>query len=103
MLGGQAPQRKLEIELPPEIAEGIYANMVLIAHSPSEFVFDFVRVVPGMPKSKVQTRVIMTPLNAKNFLRALQKNIENYEKQFGEIKIGAKQEEKTIGFNVDEG
>jgi len=96
-------QRKLEIELPEQVAEGIYANMVLIAHSPSEFVFDFVRVVPGMPKSKVQTRVIMTPLNAKNFLMVLQKNIENFEKQFGEIKISPQMKQgKTIGFNTEE-
>ena len=102
MLGPNQPQRKLEIEIPAEIAEGIYANMVAIAYSPSEFVFDFVRVVPGVPKSKVQTRVIMTPLNAKNFMMALQKNIENYEKQFGEIKISGAKPDKTIGFNVEE-
>ncbi|RKZ32145.1 DUF3467 domain-containing protein [bacterium] len=102
-MGNASPQqRKLEIELPEEIGEGIYANLVLIAHSPSEFVFDFVRMVPGVQKSRVQSRIIMTPLNAKNLMKALEKNVEKYESQFGEIKQFAERQEKTIGFTSQE-
>lgn len=73
------------MELTPEVAEGVYSNMAVIAHSPSEFVLDFVRVMPGMPKAKIMTRVMMTPENAKRLLGALNENIRRYEMQFGEI------------------
>lgn len=76
---------QLSIELPQEIAGGEYANLALITHSPAEFVFDFCRVVPGAPKAKVNTRVIIAPMHAKAFLNALQENIRRYENQFGEI------------------
>ena len=100
-MNGKGMQGKIQIELPEEVAEGIYANLVAIAHSPSEFVFDFVRAVPGVPKAKVQTRVIMTPINAKNLIVALKDNIEKYEAKFGEIKTGGKSTEKTIGFSTE--
>ncbi len=75
----------MQLELSPEVAEGVYSNMAVIAHSPSEFVLDFVRVMPGMPKAKIMTRVMMTPENAKRLLGALNENIRRYEMQFGEI------------------
>lgn len=75
----------MQLELTPEVAEGVYSNMAVIAHSPSEFVLDFVRVMPGMPKAKIMTRVMMTPENAKRLLGALNENIRRYEMQFGEI------------------
>ena len=98
------PQNKmqLQIELPEAIAEGIYSNLVIIAHSPSEFVLDFVRAVPGAQKSKVQSRIIMTPLNAKNLARALEENIKKFEEKFGEINSGMEKNDKQIGFTFDE-
>ena len=82
-------EQKLNINLSPEMAEGTYANLAIIAHSSSEFVMDFVRLMPGQKSANVQSRVIMTPDNAKKLLFALQENIAKYEKQNGTIKINA--------------
>jgi hypothetical protein len=101
-MDGKIMPGKLQIELPESVSEGLYANLVIIAHSPSEFVLDFVRAVPGALKAKVQTRVIMTPLNAKNLMMALNENITKFEKSFGEIAVGSEKADKTIGFSVDE-
>jgi hypothetical protein len=76
---------QLNIELPEDIAEGIYANLAIISHSQSEFVVDFVRMVPNVPKAKVKSRIIVTPQHAKRLLRALADNIQKYEAQFGTI------------------
>ena len=78
---------QLQIELKEEVAEGIYANLAIIAHSSSEFVADFVRLMPGVAKAQVKSRIIMTPEHAKRLLFALQDNILRYESQFGEIKL----------------
>lgn len=78
---------QLQIELKEEVAEGIYANLAIIAHSSSEFVTDFVRVMPGVAKAQVKSRIIMTPEHAKRLMFALQDNILRYESQFGEIKL----------------
>ena len=75
---------QLNIEIPADLEE-VYSNLAVIAHSSSEFVFDFIRVMPNMPKSKVKSRVIMNAEHAKRLLGALQQNIEKYEQQFGEI------------------
>ena len=75
----------LAIELTEEVAEGIYANLVMIAHSPEEFVLDFIRVMPGVPKARVRSRIIVTPAHARRLLAALEDNIAKYEAQFGEI------------------
>ena len=80
-------EQKLNINLTPEMAEGTYANLAIIAHSYSEFVMDFVRMMPGQKNANVQSRVIMTPDNAKKLLFALQENIAKFEKQNGTIKI----------------
>lgn len=80
------PQNQINIELSEEIAEGIYSNLAMIAHSNSEFVIDFIRLMPGVPKAKVKSRVIITPEHAKRFLSALKDNIEKYEATFGPIK-----------------
>ena len=77
---------KLNIELSEEIADGEYSNLVIISHSNSEFVFDFVKVMPGMPKAKVKSRVLMTPQHAKRLHRALEDNISKFESQHGTIK-----------------
>jgi len=76
---------QLNIELPEDIAEGVYSNLAIIAHSNSEFVVDFVRIVPNAPKAKVKSRVILTPQHAKRLVAALAENIQKYEKQFGPI------------------
>lgn len=78
-------QQQINIELNEETAEGIYANLVMIAHSSEEFVMDFIRVMPGVPKARVKSRVIITPAHAKRLLRALAENIERFERSHGEI------------------
>lgn len=79
---------KLNIELPEDIADGVYSNLAVITHSQSEFVCDFVQIMPGMPKAKVRSRVILTPENAKRLLHALQDNIRKFEENLGTIKDG---------------
>jgi hypothetical protein len=78
---------QLNIELSEEIAEGIYANLAIISHSNAEFVLDFIRVLPGVPKAKVKSRIVMTPQHAKRLLMALGDNIAKYEAHFGNIPI----------------
>ncbi|MBR5434729.1 MAG: DUF3467 domain-containing protein [Bacteroidales bacterium] len=80
-------QQQLSIDLPAEVADGIYSNLAVISHSNSEFILDFVRVMPGTPKAKVMSRVILTPEHAKKLLGALQDNIQKYEQNFGPIKV----------------
>ena len=88
---------QISIELSPEQSEGVYSNFVLIAHSPSEFILDFARMLPGLQKAKVFARIIMTPQNATLLRNALDENLKKYEERFGKIKIFGKQE-KEIGF-----
>ncbi|MFT3994264.1 MAG: DUF3467 domain-containing protein [Dysgonomonas sp.] len=78
---------QIQIELSEDIAQGTYSNLAIIAHSSSEFVIDFVRVLPGMPKAKVQSRIILTPEHAKRLLYALNENINRFENQSGAINI----------------
>jgi Protein of unknown function (DUF3467) len=77
---------ELNIELSEEIAEGIYSNLAIITHSPTEFVVDFVKIVPGVPKAKVKSRIILTPQHAKRLMLALTDNIKKFEAQHGVIK-----------------
>ncbi len=86
-MADQVQQQQINIELGEKEAEGIYSNLAIITHSPAEFVIDFTRVLPGVPKAKVHARIIMTPQHTKMLLHALQDNIDKYEKKFGEIKI----------------
>lgn len=79
--------KKIEIELPEDIARGNYSNLAIVAHSTSEIILDFISVMPNTPKHKVCSRIVMTPENAKRLLLALQKNISDYEKNFGEIDL----------------
>ena len=74
------------MELPADVADGIYSNLAMISHSPSEFVVDFIRMMPGLPKAKVKSRIILTPQHAKRLLSALTENIERYEAVYGSIK-----------------
>lgn len=77
--------QQLNIELSEEIAEGIYSNLAIIAHSQSEFVVDFIKMLPNVPKAKVKSRIILTPSHAKRLMAALADNIRKYESQFGAI------------------
>ncbi len=79
-------QNQLNIELSEEVAEGTYSNLAIITHSNSEFVIDFVKVLPGVPKAKVKSRILLTPQHAKRLLSALQENITKFEDAHGEIK-----------------
>jgi len=94
----QQPQQpsQLNIEISEEVAEGNYANLAIITHSHSEFVIDFVNVMPGTPKSKVKSRIILTPQHAKRLMKALTENISRYESANGSIKDI---EEVQIPFN----
>lgn len=76
---------QLDIELSEEIADGIYSNLAIISHSNSEFVVDFVRLLPGIPKAKVKSRIVLNPQHAKRLLHALKDNIDKFENNFGEI------------------
>ena len=78
---------QLNIELSEEIAEGIYSNLSIITHSNTEFVLDFIRVMPGVPKARVKSRIILTPEHAKRLARALDDNIEKFESVNGRIKV----------------
>ena len=79
-------QEGLNIELSEEVAEGTYSNIAIINHSPSEFVVDFIQMMPGVPKAKVKSRIILTPQHAKRLMKALNDNISKFEAQHGEIK-----------------
>ncbi|MDA9151682.1 DUF3467 domain-containing protein [Schleiferiaceae bacterium] len=78
-------ENQLQIELSPEMAEGIYSNLAVINHSPSEFVLDFIQLMPGLPKARVKARVILTPQHAKRLIRALEENVQRFESAHGPI------------------
>jgi hypothetical protein len=82
----EVPQNQLNIEISEEIAEGQYANLAIITHSHAEFVIDFVNVMPGTPKSKVKSRIVLTPQHAKRLMKALADNVQKFEAVNGTIK-----------------
>ena len=82
-------QQQLQIELKEETAQGVYSNLAMITHSSSEFVMDFIIILPGMAKAQVKSRVIMSPEHAKRLLMALQDNVAKYENSFGTIEMKA--------------
>ncbi len=82
----ESKNNQLNIELNEQIAEGEYSNLAIITHSTSEFVLDFIRVMPGVPKAKVKSRVVMTPQHAKRLMKALADNISKFESVNGPIK-----------------
>ena len=96
-------QQGLQLELPQEVAQGEYVNFAIITHSSSDFIIDFARVLPGVPKSQVKSRVILAPEHAKRLLGALQENIIRYEREFGPIKIPNKQERTIAPFDASKG
>ncbi len=79
-------QNQLNIELSEEVAEGIYSNLAIITHSQSEFIVDFIKMMPGVPKAKVKSRILLTPQHAKRLLNALKENISKFEAANGVIK-----------------
>ena len=81
-------ENQVNVELTDDMANGVYSNLSIITHSPSEFVADFVQMMPGVPKGKVRSRVIMTPQNAKRLLEALKENVSKYEQNHGAIDSG---------------
>lgn len=86
VMSEQESKGKLNIELPEDVASGVYANLAVITHSPAEFVMDFIQVMPGMPKAKVRSRVLMSPHHVKRLLAALAENVQRFESQHGPIK-----------------
>ena len=93
-------KNQLQIELPQEVAQGEYANFAIITHSSSDFILDFARVLPGLPKAQIKSRVILAPEHAKRLLAALQENIVRYEHEFGAIKIPNKESRTIAPFPV---
>lgn len=79
-------KQNIDIEINDQVAEGIYSNLAVINHSPTEFVVDFVQMMPGVPKARVKSRIILTPQHAKRLVHALSENVRRYESQFGEVK-----------------
>ncbi|MBO7083257.1 MAG: DUF3467 domain-containing protein [Bacteroidales bacterium] len=82
----EKPKNQINIELTDEVAGGVYSNLAIITHSPTEFILDFVSMMPGAPKAKVKSRIVMTPQHAKRLFKALGENLSKYESQFGPIK-----------------
>ena len=87
-MSDQKPKKegKINVELDDKIAEGTYSNLAIINHSVSEFIVDFISVMPGQPKAKVKSRIILTPQHAKRLVKALAENVKRFEKSHGEIK-----------------
>ncbi len=93
----EEPKSPINVEIGEKESEGIYSNFVLIAHSASEFILDFARILPGLPKAKVFARIVMTPQHARLLLDALDDNIKKFEEKFGKIKVFGR-EEREMGF-----
>ena len=87
----QAKKHKIKIEIDDNIGQGEYVNFAVVTHSIAEFIMDFIRVLPGIPKSKVKSRIVISPIHTKTFMLALQDNIKKFEDKYGEIKVGKNQ------------
>lgn len=87
MSNKEIKDQPIDIELDEQIAEGTYSNLAIITHSQAEFIIDFVRILPGIPKGKVKSRIIMTPQHAKRLIIALGDNMAKFEENFGEVDI----------------
>lgn len=86
-MNNQEPQIRLDVEIKPEQAEGVYSNLVLVAHSSSEFILDFARMLPGLPKARVFSRIVMSPQHVELLRRTLEENIKKYEARYGKIEV----------------
>lgn len=98
MMSNKKENKQVSIELPEDMAQGIYSNLAVVNHSPTEFVIDFISMMPGMPKAKVKSRVVLTPQHVKRLYRALTDNLQKYESQYGEIKDVGKQQQVPLSF-----
>jgi hypothetical protein len=96
----QKQQQQIQVQLDEKAAEGIYSNFVLTGNTHAEFILDFARMLPGLQKAKVLSRIIMTPQSVKSFHTVLSRTIEQFEKQFGEITIKGGKENSQIGFQA---
>ena len=96
-------ENMLQIEISPETAQGVYANLASITHSTSEFIIDFVCMLPGMPKGTVKSRIVMAPEHAKRLLFALQENIGRYERNVGEIDLHQNMPRTVAPFKINKG
>ncbi|MBP3551436.1 MAG: DUF3467 domain-containing protein [Alistipes sp.] len=90
-------QHGIDVELDAEVAQGHYSNLAIISHSPTEFIVDFAAILPGLPKAKVKSRIILTPEHAKRLLLSLQENIARYETNVGRIEVH--QHQAPVGFS----
>ena len=88
MADNQNKKHNIKIEIDDKVGQGEYVNFAVVTHSIAEFIMDFIRVLPGIPKSKVKSRIVISPIHAKTFMLALQDNIKKYETKNGEIKVG---------------
>jgi len=93
-------QPAINIEISEEVAEGIYSNLAIISHSNAEFVVDFIRLMPNVPKAKVKARIVLTPQHAKRLLFALKDNVQKYEAQFGKIEEPEQPQLPPMNFNT---
>lgn len=95
-------KRQIDIELEESVSQGVYSNLVIISHSPTEFVLDFASVLPGVPKAKIRNRLILAPEHAKRLLLSLQENVGRYEQNIGTINITQGGPQIKGGFNMGE-
>jgi hypothetical protein len=98
-----APPQQLPIELPDDVAQGTYSNLMFITYSPSEFVLDFARALPGTRRGKVYSRIVMTPQHAKALSELLEGNVSTFADQHGAIKLAGKANDSRIGFTPTHG
>lgn len=94
---------RINIQIDRDVGSGEYANFVVITHSNAEFVMDFTRLLPGMDRARVNSRIVMAPPHAKAFLRALNDNIARFEKKYGEIQVPGKETFSPFGLSPPEG
>src|SRR5438477_2622190 len=95
----QPGAQQLQVELGEKEAEGIYSNLAIITHSPAEFIIDFTRVTPGVPRARVLSRIIMTPQHMKLLMGAMTENLQRYENQYGEVRVES-QQQHPFGFRT---
>ncbi len=92
--------KQIQIEMEDKVGTGEYCNFVIVTHSPAEFVLDFTQIMPGLPKARVRSRIIIAPIHAKAFVAALNDNIKKYEDRFGEIKVSKDEWARQFGFKL---
>ena len=92
--------QQIQIELDERIGKGEYCNFAIVTHSPAEFIIDLTQIMPGIPKARVRSRVIMAPLHVEAFARALTENVKKYEARFGEIQVSQDEWLKEVGFKL---